>query len=100
MKNEVSLLQSQYDSSTGLPIDKSYLECSLPPFLVESIKSMAIAWEKLDCGDDYSLWDCDYCNLQSDINNAEVNNVISAEQAWYLREKYLKLERTCPNESY
>ena len=39
------------------------------------------------------LWDCDYCSLQSDINNAEVNRIISPEQAWYLREKYLRMER-------
>ena len=37
-------------------------------------------------------WDCDYCNLQADINNAEVNQVISSEQAWYLRERYLRME--------
>ena len=26
------------------------------------------------------------------INNAEVNQVISSEQAWYLRERYLRME--------
>ena len=41
----------------------------------------------------YHVWDCDYCNLQSDINSAEVNQIISPEQAWYLREKYLRMER-------
>ena len=48
---------------------------------------------KVDNGEDYTLWDCDYCNLQSDINSAEVNQIISPEQAWYLREKYLRMER-------
>lgn len=51
------------------------------------------AWNKLDCGEEYYLWDCDYCSLQSDINSAEVNRIISPEQAWYLREKYLRMER-------
>lgn len=77
----------------GMPKDKSYLECGLPEYLLDSIKAMSEAWEKLDNGEKYLRWDCDYCTLQSDINNAEVNLVISSEQAWYLREKYLRIER-------
>ena len=50
-------------------------------------------WDRLDRGEKDLRWDCDYCNLQADINNAEVNQVISSEQAWYLREKYLRMER-------
>ncbi len=83
----------EYDSESGLPKDKSYLECGLPAFLTESIRAMQEAWDKLDRGEEYNLWDCDYCCLQSDINNAEVNSIISSEQAWYLREKYLGLKR-------
>lgn len=85
-------IASPYDE-TGMPKDKSYLECGLPEFLLDSIKAMQEAWEKLDNGEKYLRWDCDYCTLQSDINNAEVNLVISSEQAWYLREKYLRIER-------
>ncbi len=81
------------NSETGLPKDKSYLECGLPGFLQESIQAMKAAWRKLDRGEEYLRWDCDFCNLQTDINNAEVNQMISSEQAWYLREKYLGLER-------
>lgn len=73
--------------------DDSYLECGLPPFLQESVEAMAAAWQKLDAGEEYLRWDCDYCSLQSDINNAEINQLISSEQAWYLREKYLGMER-------
>ncbi|MCM1121548.1 MAG: hypothetical protein NC416_03085 [Eubacterium sp.] len=82
-----------YSEKTGLPTDASYLECSLPEFLQESIEQMKRAWNMLDRGEKYLHWDCDYCNLQADINNAEVNLIISEEQAWYLREKYLRLER-------
>ena len=82
-------LSSPYDEK-GLPKDRSYLECGLPEFLQESIQAMVKAWQKVDNGEDYTLWDCDYCNLQSDINSAEVNQIISPEQAWYLREKYLR----------
>ena len=85
-------LSSPYDEK-GLPKDRSYLECGLPEFLQESIQAMVKAWQKVDNGEDYTLWDCDYCNLQSDINSAEVNQIISPEQAWYLREKYLRMER-------
>jgi hypothetical protein len=93
MKDNATALSSEYDIKTGLPKDKSYFECGLPPFLTESIRAMTDAWEKLDAGEDYMRWDCDYCSLQSDINSAEVNRLISMEQAWYLREKYLRLER-------
>ena len=90
---DIMELSSPYDSATGLPKDKSYLERGLPPFLMESIAAMKAAWKKLDGGEPYLRWDCDYCNLQTDINNAEVNQIINPEQAWYLREKYLRLER-------
>lgn len=77
----------------GLPQDKSYLEYSLPPFLEESLSAMKAAWEKIDNGVRYLNWDCDFCDLQSSINVAEVEQLISSEQAWYLREKYLRLSR-------
>ena len=91
---DIMKLSSPYDHSTGLPKDQAYLECGLPPFLTESIDAMKAAWDKLDRGEKYLRWDCDYCNLQTDINNAEINQIISTEQAWYLREKYLRIERT------
>ena len=31
--------------------------------------------------------------MQSDINAAEVDQMITSEQAWFLREKYLGLSR-------
>jgi hypothetical protein len=73
--------------------DRSCLERGLPPFLMESISAMVDAWKKLDNGEEYLHWDCDYCDLQSSINSAEVNRIISTEQAWRLREKYLRMER-------
>lgn len=58
-----------------------------------SIEAMKNAQAKLDRGENYYEWDCDFCNLQSSINVAEVEQIISPDQAWYLREKYLGLER-------
>lgn len=89
---DIMALSAPYDDS-GLPKDNNYLECGLPQFLQDSIQAMMEAWHKLDSGEEYMRWDCDYCNLQSDINSAEINQLISPEQAWFLREKYLRMER-------
>lgn len=82
-------LSDDYDQHTGLPVDKSYLECGLPDFLEESIEGMKSAQRKLASGEKYYLWDWDYANLQSDINYCEIEELISPEQAQYLRKKYL-----------
>lgn len=86
------LLTSDYDEN-GKPVDKSYLECNLPVFLQTSLDVFKSALKKKNNDEEVTLIDCYYCELQSDINSAEVNNIISSEQAWYLREKYLGLER-------
>lgn len=89
-----SLLEAEeYDSKTGLPVDRAYLECGLPDFLQSSIAEMRASWERVDRGEQDLRWDCYYCELQSNINTCEVNGIISEEQAWYLREKYLRMER-------
>lgn len=75
----------------GKPIDKSYLECDLPEFLQVSVDQMKETWKKLDAGEKYNLWDCDWCELQSSINVAEVEQLISSEKANYLRKKYLRM---------
>ena len=67
-------------------MEKNYLECGLPEWLQTSIQNYEENKET-------SLWDCYYCELQSDINVAEVEQIISSEQAWYLRGKYLGIER-------
>ena len=82
-----------YDENTGLPMDKSYLECGLPEYLKKSVEQMIIAWEKKRNDPKYLSWDCVYCELQSNINVAEVEQEITAEQAWHLREKYLHIRR-------
>ncbi len=42
---------------------------------------------------DTLLWDCYYCELQTDINVAEVEGIITSEQAWALREEFLGLKK-------
>ena len=73
----------------GKPIDKGYLECDLPPYLQESIRKFNESSRKQD----YMALSDDYCELQSSINVAEVSEQISEEQAWYMREKYLDIQR-------
>jgi len=85
--------KSKYDIETGLPVDKEYLECDLPGYLQKSIEKMESAWNRVDNGEYYLHLDCDFCELQSNINIAEVGSAISSAQAWYLREKYLRIDR-------
>lgn len=61
----------------------------LPPYLSESIQSFKIALEKIQNHEKYFHFDCDYCDLQNEINNAEVNEDITLEEANFLRNKYL-----------
>ena len=84
---------SRYDEESGLPKSKKYLECDLPPYLQSSLKNMIASWEILDSGGTDLHWDLNWCELNADINFAEVDQEISSEQAWYLRETYLRIEQ-------
>ena len=90
---DIMKFSTPYDQVTGLPQDDSYFEENLPVFLKLSIDNMKKTQKKINKGEDYYLWDCDFCDLQSSINQAEACQIISPDQAWYLREKYLDLER-------
>ena len=57
-------MMEQTGGGTGLPADRSYLECGLPDFLRESIAQMQAAWDRLDRGEKDLRWDCDYCNCR------------------------------------
>lgn len=82
-----------YSVVTGLPNDTEYLERGLPPYLNESLKNMKASWARLEKGEKDLRWDLYWCELNADINSAEVDNVISHDQADYLREKYLRMGR-------
>lgn len=88
-----SINESSDFDEKGLPKDKTYLERGLPKYLYNSIDAMQKSWAVLDKGERNNTYDLDYCELQSDINRAEVDEEISSEQAWYLREKYLRMSR-------
>ena len=84
---------SEYDTKTGLPTDETHFECGLPEYLAESLENMKKSWEIIDSGKKDIHWDICWCELNADINSAEVENLISSEQAWYLRQKYLRIEK-------
>ena len=86
-------MEQRYNKETGLPVDRAYLECGLPPYLQRSLDTMKRAWEAEDNGANDLHFDAYYCELQADINSAEVEGEISSEQAWYLRETYLRIQR-------
>lgn len=77
-----------YDNETGLPESKEYLERGLPLYLQASLRNMIASWEIVDIGGEDYHWDMTWSEL-----NAEVEQEISTEQAWYLREKYLRMNR-------
>ena len=82
-----------YDEETGLPVNTEYLEQGLPPYLQTSIKQMCASWAIEDSGKKDYHWDIAWNELNADINAAESGLEISSEQAWYLREKYLRMKR-------
>ena len=84
---------TDYDNKTGLPKSKEYLECDLPPYLQSSLENMIASWKIVDSGKKDYHWDMYWSELNADINSAEVEQEISSEQAWYLREKYLRMKR-------
>ena len=73
--------------------NKEYLERDLPPYLQSSLENMIVSWEILDSGKTDYHWDLSWSELNADINSAETEQEISSEQAWYLREKYLRIKR-------
>ena len=88
---KTSIEPSAYDHETGLPKDQSYFERGLPPYLQISLENMIKSWEIEDSGQRDMHWDIYWCELNADINSAEVDQIISSEQAWYLRKKYLRM---------
>ena len=91
--NMSSQLNAGYDTETGLPISKDYLERGLPAYLQASMKRMAASWEIIDGGEKDYHWDLYWSELNADINSAEVEQEITSEHAWHLRDKYLRMKR-------
>ena len=68
----------------GVMERKEYYEINLPPYLQHDLDAMKEGKYPYDC-----LWG----ELYGSINSAFVDGNITEEQAWYLRETYLNMER-------
>ncbi len=84
---------SAYQRDNGLPKSELRYEKGLPAYLQKSIDAMTASWKRRDAGETDLHWDLNWCDLNADINAAETDQEISSEQAWYLRKKYLRMER-------
>ena len=93
MEDLMKIDSSNYYPQTGMPKDEVHYERDLPAYLQLSIEQMQQSWAHLDSGTKDLQWDLNWSELNADINSAETNQEISADQAWYLREKYLRMER-------
>jgi len=63
-------------------------EITLPLYLKKDIE----AWiNKTDA--DKDIWDCLWCELYGSINSAQHGFEISENEAWYLRKKYLGIDK-------
>ena len=94
MEDMMKLDDCEYNEETGMPTDESHFECGLPKYVQESLDRMKKSWELIDNGKSDIHWDICWCELNADLNSAEVENLISSEQAWYLRRKYLRMENS------
>ena len=72
---------------------KEYYERNLPPFLQESIDNVIKGRKRIEANEGYNCFDLDLDELNPSINVAEVSDIISSNCAWYLRKKYLGMER-------
>ena len=73
--------------------EETYLDKGLPATLQEAVDKYVEGCQKLERGEKYYNIDCDEELLRSEINCAEVDDVISSKQAWYLRKKYFGIQK-------
>ena len=92
MEDLMTIDTARYDRDTGFPKEESYLEKGLPTYLEKSLAAMKASWEKEDRGERDIHWDLYWCELNADINSAEVENSIYHAKAGYLRKKYLRMD--------
>ena len=92
MEDIMKLDDNEYDAETGMPNDETHFECGLPAYVQESLDRMKHSWKIIDSGKKDMNCDICWCELNADLNSAEVENLIPSEQAWYLRRKYLRME--------
>ena len=73
----------------NLKITEDYAYHCCPQILKDSLDNYKIAYNKYKQDKNWGNVEGPYCELQSEINKAEVNDCISKEVAGFLRETYL-----------
>lgn len=86
-KHEVRTMIA-YGTLEDLDFD-NLLEDWLTPDIRHPVMQLLSCEDRLDRGVEDTLWDCYFCELQTDINIAEVEGYISKARADELRDKYL-----------
>jgi len=80
-----------FDHDTCSHASMPNLEKGLPAYLQRSLDAMKESWKIEDGGGTDPHWDCFWCELNADINSAEVDFLITHDQAAYLRREYLRM---------
>ena len=78
MEDIMELDDNEYNPETGMPNDESHFECGLPVYVQESLERMKNSWNIIDSGKKDLHWDICWCELNADLNSAEVENLISS----------------------
>lgn len=73
-------------------MDQNWFELNLPEYLQISLDRFKIGQQKIATGEPYWNYDIDFCELQSSINVAQVEQEITDQQATYFRKKYLGID--------
>lgn len=81
------------ERATELHDDQSRLEQGLPSWLQKEVDAMKRSWEIEDSGKRDMRWDTIWCELNADVNYAEIEGIITKEQADDLRQRVLRMKR-------
>lgn len=79
------------ERATELHDDQSRLEQGFPSWLQNEVNAMKRSWEIEDSGRRGMRWDTIWCELNADVNYAEIEGIITKEQADYLRQRVLRM---------
>ena len=67
-------------------------EMKLSADLRALIDKMSASWQVIDNGGMDYHWDLIWCELNAEINLSELQGIITAEQAHFLRKEYLRIK--------
>lgn len=79
--------------TAGMHDDQSRLEQDLPSWLQKEVNAMKRSWEIEDSGERDMRWDTIWCELNADVNYAEIEGIITKMQADDLRQRVLRMKR-------